>query len=79
MSLPFWQRVLRVKGWECLFHRKLGLFLSVYVDDFKMAGKKEKFAPMWATLRKKIDLEPPVPMDGNVYLGCIQQSFTPNP
>ena len=27
-----------VEGWECLyFHRKLMLFLSIYVDDFKMA------------------------------------------
>lgn len=29
-----------VKGWECLYvHRNDKLFLSVYVDDFKMAGK----------------------------------------
>ena len=29
-----------VPNWECLFvHRKQKLFLSVYVDDIKMAGK----------------------------------------
>ena len=28
-------------------HRKQGLFLSVYVDDIKMAGKKQNLAPMW--------------------------------
>ena len=29
-----------VKSWECLYvHRQKGLFLSVYVDDFKMAGR----------------------------------------
>ena len=28
--------------WECLFyHRRLKLILSVYVDDFKLVGKKE--------------------------------------
>ena len=27
-------------------HRKHGLFLSVYVDDIKMAGKKHNMAPM---------------------------------
>ena len=29
----------KVPNWECLFvHRKQKLFLSVYVDDIKMAG-----------------------------------------
>ena len=32
-----------VPEWECMFvHRNEGLFLSVYVDDTKMAGKKQK-------------------------------------
>ena len=32
-----------VSNWECLFvHRENGLFLSVYVDDIKLAGKKQK-------------------------------------
>ena len=31
-----------VKGWECLYvHRDMKLFLSVYVDDLKMVGKRE--------------------------------------
>ena len=30
----------KVSNWECLFvHRHKGLFLSVYVDDIKLAGK----------------------------------------
>ena len=42
----------KVPTWECLFvHRKQGLFLSVYVDDINMPGKKQNMAPMW----KKID------------------------
>ena len=33
----------KVPNWECLFvNRQKGLFLSVYVDDFEMAGKKQK-------------------------------------
>ena len=32
----------KVQNWECLFvNRAKGLFLSVYVDDIKMAGKTE--------------------------------------
>ena len=34
----------KVSNWECLFlHRQKGLFLSVYVDDMKLAGKKQNF------------------------------------
>ena len=33
----------KVPNWECLFvHHQKGLFLSVYVDDIKLAGKKQK-------------------------------------
>ena len=33
----------KVSNWECLIvHREKGLFLSVYVDDIKWAGKTEK-------------------------------------
>ena len=38
----------KVSNWECLFvHREKGLFLSVYVDDIKLAGKKQNIDPMW--------------------------------
>ena len=37
---PGWENI---PNWECMFvHRKQGLFLSVYVDDIKLAGKKQK-------------------------------------
>ena len=40
-------------NWECLFvHREKGLFLSVYVDDIKLAGKKQNLDPMWKVLNK---------------------------
>ena len=40
----------KIPNWECLFvHREKGLFLSVYVDDIKLAGKKHNIDPMWST------------------------------
>ena len=45
-----------VPNWECLFvHRQKGLFLSVYVDDIKSAGKKKKINPMWTVHNKDVD------------------------
>ena len=37
---------------------KKGLFLSVYVDDIKFAGKKQNIDPMWKVL-KEVDLGEP--------------------
>ena len=72
-----WEKVI---SWECLYvHRAKQLFLSCYVDDYKMAGKKENIAPMWESLRKEgIDLEPPVPLHKNVYLDCGQKVLQPD-
>ena len=45
----------RFPNWECLFvHREKGLFLSLYVDDIKLAGKKQNLDPMWKLLNKSI-------------------------
>ena len=34
----------KIPNWECLFvHREKGLFLSVYVDDMQLAGKKTTY------------------------------------
>ena len=70
----------KVKSWECLyFHRSKQLFLSAYVDDYKMAGKKENIAPMWTTLRKNgLELEESVSLKSNVYLGCAQREVVPD-
>ena len=47
----------KVPHWECLFvHREKGLFLSVYVDDIKLDGKKQNIDPMWKVLLKEVDL-----------------------
>ena len=51
----------KIPNWKCLFvHREKGLFLSVYVDDIKLAGKKQNIDPMWNLL-------------DHVYLGCTQR------
>ena len=48
----------KISNWECLFvHREKGLFLSVYVDDIKLAGKKHNIDPMWKVLNKEVDPE----------------------
>ena len=40
----------KIPNWECLFvHRGKGLFLSVYVDDTKLAGKKQNLDPFGRT------------------------------
>ena len=59
-------------------HVKEQLFLSVYVDDFKMAGNKTNLKPMWEKIGKRIKLEESVPLDGNVYLGCGQHNVKTN-
>ena len=47
----------KVSNWECFFvHREKGLFLSVYVDDIKLAGKKQNINPMWKVPNKEVDL-----------------------
>ena len=60
--------------WEWLFvHRQKGLFLSVYVDDMKLAGKKQNLDPMWKVLNKEVDLGEPTSFLDHVYLGCTQR------
>ena len=50
----------KIPNWECLFvHREKGLFLSVYLDDIKLTGKKQNLDPMWKVLDKEVDFEEP--------------------
>ena len=64
----------KVSNWECLcVHREKGLFLSVYVDDIKLAGKKQNIDPMWKVLNKEVDLGEPTSFLDPVYLGCTQR------
>ena len=50
-----------------------GLFLSVYVDDIKLAEKKQNINPMWKLLNKEADLGEPTSFLDHVYLGCTQR------
>ena len=63
-----------IPNWECLFvHREKGLFLSVYVDDIKFAGKKQNLDPMWKLLNREVDLGEPTSFLDHVYLGSTQR------
>ena len=63
-----------IPNWKCLFvHREKGLFLSVSLDDIKLAGKKHNIDPMWKVLNKEVDLGEPTCILDHVYLGCIQR------
>ena len=64
----------KVSNWECFFvHRRKRIFLSVYVDDIKLAGKKQNINPMWKVLNLGVDLGEPTSFLDHVYLGCIQR------
>ena len=68
-----------IPNWECLFvHREKGLFFSVYVDDIKLAGKKQNLDLMWKVLNKEVDLGEPTSFLDHVYLGCTQRQFKIN-
>ena len=58
---------------ECSFvNRARGPFLSVYVDDIKLAGKTENVEPTWKILLADVDLGEPTSFLDHVYLGCHQ-------
>ena len=61
-----------------MYDRKHELFLSVPMDDIKMAGKKQNLAPMWKKLMKNVDIDEPTSFLDHVYLGCIQRECKPN-
>ena len=63
---------VKVSNWKCfIIHREKGLFLSLYVDDIKLAGKKQHINPMWKVLNK-VDLGEPTYFLDHVYLVCPQ-------
>ena len=64
----------KIPNWECLFvHREKGLFLSVYVDDINLAGKKQNIDAMWEVLNKEVDLGEPTSFLDHENLGCTQR------
>ena len=74
------EKILLKYGWEKVsnlecssVHREKGLFLSVYVDDIKLAGKKQNINPMWNVLNKEVDLGEPTSFLDHENLGCTQR------
>ena len=45
----------------------------MYVDDVKLAGKKQNINPTWKVLMKDFDLGEPTSFLDHVYLGCTQR------
>ena len=76
MGKAIWENSIEVRlgevsNWECFFvHREKGEFLSVCVDDIKLAGKKQNIDPIWKVLNKEVDLGEPTSFLDHVYLGC---------
>ena len=57
----------------CKPRKRTGPFLSVHVDNIKLAGKKQNIDPMWKVLVKEVDLGEPTSFLDHVYLGCTQR------
>ena len=50
-----------IQDWRsCFFHPGLKMFLVVYVDDFKMAGKATYMKRAWGLVRQGLRMEAPV-------------------
>ena len=46
----------------------------MYVDDMKLAGKKQRINPMWKVLNKEVDLGEPTSFLDHVYLGVLKDN-----
>jgi hypothetical protein len=49
------------------FFKDKQLLLTIYVDDLLLSGPEAEHQPFWATLSKKVSIEPPEDLDR--YLG----------
>ena len=47
----------------------------MYVDDLKLAGKKQNINPTWKILTKDVDLGEPTSFLDHVHLGCPQREY----
>ena len=71
-SIVFELGYQKIDGWDsCYFDPVRGLLLSVYVDDFKLAGPAKYMQEAWNELRERIDMDEPTPLEK--YLGCIHK------
>ena len=79
VGMTFEENLLE-QGWEkapncdCLFvNREKGLFLSVSVDDIKLAERNKNMNQMWKRPMKNVDLREPTSFFDHVCLGCTQR------
>ena len=63
---------------EEFVHPKQRLFLSIYVDDMKMAGRHHNMAPMLKKLMELVDLDEPTSLLDHENSGCTQRECKPN-
>jgi len=58
-----------IPSWPGIFtHNKLKILLTVYVDDFKVAGLASHVKEAWRLIGSVAQIEPPTPLGR--YLGC---------
>ena len=53
---------------SCFWNPDTRMLLTIYVDDFKLAGPEGNIAETWTQLREHLLLTEPEPVDQ--YLGC---------
>ena len=63
VSIPEWK--------SCYWHPELKLLLSVYVDDFKLAGPVTSIPKGWELITKGLRIGPSGPI--GLYLGCVHK------
>ena len=68
------RKLWKVPCFECIYlHRHLGLLLSVYVDDIKMAGTQKRLSWMCTQLKKESWFVRPSSITWRSLLECTQQ------
>ena len=73
----YWDTVgkkFRIGNVSFFVHREKGLFLSVYVDDIKLAGKKQNLDPMWKVLNKEVHFGEPTSFLDHVYRDVLKDN-----
>ena len=64
-----------IENWpSCYWHKTYNCLLTVYVDDFKLAGPEQNMETVWQSIRERIAMDPPTAAAH--YLGCTHIPFT---
>mgnify|MGYP003322396852 FL=1 len=46
------------------------MLLTIYVDDFKLAGPTNNLDAGWKLIASKVNIDPPA--EANLFLGCLR-------